>query len=203
MHRPRRIFAILLAAFVCCPAVQGQSQEPSPPASPDQPQTISIPDLKKALGLPQTITATVTALDRDDRIVVLRDQKGIDHALFVGNEVSRLDKVAVGDRLQIVYYMSIASRILQPGEAGRTGATEAVVGTAGLKPGGTASYQQRWTVTVNAVDLAQKTVTATGEKGRTVRFIVDDASKLTNLKAGDRVEIDFTAAAIVSMQPAK
>jgi hypothetical protein len=43
--------------------------------------------------------------------------------------------------------MSIASRVLQPGEVGRTGATEAVVGTAGSeKPGGTASYQQRWTV---------------------------------------------------------
>lgn len=186
------------------PAPQSPTAAPAAPAPADAPEPISVEELKKALGSPTTMTATVAAIDYDSRVVVLRDEKGIDQALYVGDEVTRLPQVKVGDRVRATFYMSLASRILRPGEQVRTGATEAVVGTTGRdRPGGTASYQERWTVTVNAIDTAQQTISVTGEKGRSFTFKVADPAKLANAKVGDRLEIDFTAALLLSVEAAK
>jgi hypothetical protein len=222
MHRYTRSgLAVLLGAVVSSAVVIGQAPAPAPattagpplqvpttkPATPitdaSTQSPISVEELRKALGAPTITTATVAAIDYDARVVVLRDEKGTDNAIYVGDEVSRLPNVKVGDKVKMTFYMSLASRLLQPGEASRSGATEAVVGTTGRdRPGGTASYQQRWTVTVNAVDTAQQTVTVTGEKGRTFTFKVAEPARLANVKAGDRLEIDFTAAAIINVESA-
>jgi hypothetical protein len=216
MHRYTHSgLAVLLGAVISGAVVNGQASTPAPaptarpplqvpttkPLSPitdaSGQSPISVEELRKALGSPTVVTATVAAIDYDDRVVVLRDEN------YVGDEVKRLPNVKVGDKVRVTFYMSLASRVMQPGEASRSGATEAVVGTTGRdRPGGTASYQQRWTVTVNAVDTAQQTVTVTGEKGRIYTFKAADPSKLANVKAGDRLEIDFTAAAIVNVESA-
>jgi hypothetical protein len=217
MHRyTRSVLAVLLGvisaavvnAAAPAPALAAGSPQQVPATKPVAPVTdasaqISVEELKRALGSPTTVTATVAAIDYNDRVVVLRDDQGSDNAIYVGDEVKRLTEVKVGDKVKVTYYMSLASRVMQPGEASRSGATEAVVGTTGReRPGGTASYQQRWTVSVNAVDMAQQTVTVTGEKGRIYTFKAADPSKLATVKAGDRLEIDFTAAAIVNIESA-
>jgi hypothetical protein len=222
MHRYTHSgLAVLLGAVISGAVVNGQASTPAPAPTAKPPlqvpttkplspitdasgqSPISVEELRKALGSPTVVTATVAAIDYDDRVVVLRDEKGSDNAIYVGDEVKRLPNVKVGDKVRVTFYMSLASRVMQPGEASRSGATEAVVGTTGRdRPGGTASYQQRWTVTVNAVDTAQQTVTVTGEKGRIYTFKAADPSKLANVKVGDRLEIDFTAAANVNVESA-
>ena len=165
---------------------------------------MSVAELKKALGNPETVTATVAAVDYDERVVMLRTEAGTDRALYVGSEVTKFKNIKVGDRLTITYYMSLATQLLRPGETGKPGATAAVVGTAGSpKPGGTLSEQIRWVVTVNAVDLNNQTVTVTGEKGRTITFKAEDKARIAQLKPNDRIEVVLTAAAVVSMTPAR
>src|SRR5688572_30014195 len=130
--------------------------------------TPSVEDLQKTLGEPVTITATVSAIDYDERVIVLRNVQMIERALYVGEDVVKLKNMKVGDTVTITYSMSLASRILKPGEPEPApGTTESVVGTGGgARPAGTATVQERWLVTVTAIDPKEQTVTVTTEKGR-------------------------------------
>lgn len=197
----------LVLAMASTSALYGQQQAPAAPqATPQAPSTqgepTSVADIRKKLGDPVTVKATVTAIDYDTRVVVLRDADGSEHSMYVGQDVTKLKNVKVGDVVSITYYVSLASNIVKPGETATAG-SRAAVGTAGSdKPGGAAAYEQRWLVKVDAVDPAAQTVTVTGEKGRTFTFKVDDKAKLQAAKPGDQVEVIFTAAAVVSVVPA-
>jgi hypothetical protein len=188
----------LAAVLLAAPASSLLARDAQTPAPTP---TITVAEIKEIVGKPETITATVAAIDYDARVVMLRSEAGVDRTLFVGKDVSKLQNVKVGDRVKITYYMSLATEVLQPGEEAKTGTTTAVVGTAGsTKPAGMVSEQERWLVTVNAVDLENQTVTITGEKGRTVTVKGVDKAKLAQLKPNDRVEIVLTAAAIVNVE---
>ena len=174
------------------------------PLQVPQPQvpTVSLSELKKSLGEPQTIKATVSAIDYDDRVVVLRDDSGKDHSLYVGSEVARFKNIKVGDRLTATYYMSLASRLLAPGEAGASGTVTGAVPTAGGdRPAGTFSEQTRWLVTVESVDVPNQTVALRGEQGRVINVRVADRERLAQVKPGDKLEVTLTAAVIVNMTP--
>ena len=178
----------------------------TPIVSAQTPQTgapISVADVKKALGPPETVMATVAAVDFDERIVVLRTEAGMDRALYVGSEVTRFKNIKVGDRVTITYYMSLATALLQPGETPGASAAGAVTTTPGTKPGGTMAEQVRWVVTVNSVDLKNQTVTVTGPKGRTVTVKAENKDRIAKLKPSDKIEVVLTAAAVVSMAPAR
>jgi hypothetical protein len=185
------ILAVVLVASPCV-------------AQTGKPPTLSLEELRKTLGEPVTVTATVVAIDYDERVVVLRDAKMTDRALYVGEDVVRLKNMKAGDVVTVTYYMSLASRILKPGEPEPApGTSESIVGTAGgTRPAGTATVQERRLVTVTAVDRQAQTVTVTTETGRALTVRSNDAAKLAELTVGDRVEIILTAAAVVSVTPA-
>ena len=191
-HYVYAILAVVLAASPCA-----AQTDASPP-------TLSLEDLRKTLGEPVTVTASVVALDYDERVVVLRDAKMIDRALYVGEDVARLKNMKVGDTVTVTYYMSLASRILKPGEPEPApGTSESIVGTGGgSRPAGTATVQERRLVTVTAIDRQAQTVTVTTEKGRALTVRSNDARKLAELTVGDRVQVMLTAAALVSVIPA-
>ena len=99
-------------------------------SSPPQ-ATLTLDELEKALGETVTVTASVTAIDYDARVLVLRDAQKNERSLYVGENVKKLQGVKVGDTVKISYQMSLATRILKPGEpAPKTGTTDSVVGTA-------------------------------------------------------------------------
>jgi ABC-type Fe3+-hydroxamate transport system substrate-binding protein len=191
------IAGLAALALATPPIVSAQTQTPQTGAP------VSMADVKKALGAPETVTATVAAVDFDERIVVLRTEAGMDRALYVGSEVSRFKNIKVGDRVTITYYMSLATALLQPGEAPGASAAGAVTTTPGTKPGGTLAEQVRWVVTVNSVDLKNQTVTVTGPRGRTVTVKAENKDRIAKLKPNDKIEVVLTAAAVVSMAPAR
>ena len=121
------IAGLAALALATPPIVSAQTQTPQTGAP------ISIADVKKALGAPETVTATVAAVDFDERIVVLRTEAGMDRAMYVGSEVSRFKNIKVGDRVTITYYMSLATALLQPGEAPGASAAGAVTTTPGVR----------------------------------------------------------------------
>jgi Cu/Ag efflux protein CusF len=165
---------------------------------------VSVEEIRKALGKPETVAATVSAIDYNERLVVLRGDSGAVRTLYVGQDVTKLKNVKVGDRIKLTYYMSLATEVLQPGQQPSPARATDVVPTSGsAKPGGTMSEQMRWVVTVNEVDLPTQTVTVTTEKGRTIAFKAADKAKISQLKPNDRVEVVITAAAVISVEPGK
>jgi Cu/Ag efflux protein CusF len=148
------------------------------------------------------LTAEITAIDHDARMITLEDEDGNVESVYAGPEVKRFSELKVGDKVTFRYYESLVSQIRKPGEAAPPagkGAPTLVRGT-GAKPSGTISQQLSATVTIKAIDPNVPSVTVTLEDGRTMSFKVEDKKNLEGVKVGDKVDITYTAAVMITVQ---
>ena len=148
------------------------------------------------------LTTKIEAIDKTARLITLKDQDGETETIHCGPEVKRFDELKVGDTITFRYYESTAYAIRKPGqpsglpaETGRT-----VTRSEGPRPGGTIAEQETATVTIKAIDAKVPSVTVLTEDGRTVGFKVEDKNNLKDVKAGDKVEITYTVAVMISVK---
>jgi Cu/Ag efflux protein CusF len=148
------------------------------------------------------VTAKIEAIDKTARLVTLKDKEGDTETIKCGPEVKRFDELKVGDTVTFRYYESIAYSIRKPGQpSGLPAQTEPTVTRGqGARPGGTIAQQETATVTVKAIDPKVPSVTVLTEDGRTVSFKVDDKKRLEGVNVGDKVEITYTEAVMISVK---
>lgn len=150
------------------------------------------------------VRATVQSIDQKERLVTLLLPDGTTETVRVGPEVRNLPQVKRGDSVVVTYLQSIAFEVVKPGEA-KLGAA-AVEGAAraepGEKPG--AIGGRAITVVADIVKLDRKHQQAVlkGPKGKTVTVTVQHPEVFDKVKVGDRVEITYTEAVAVDVQPA-
>ena len=148
------------------------------------------------------ISSKIEAIDRSARLVTFMNDTATTETIYCPPEVKRFDELKVGDTVTFRYYESIAYAIRKPGQpSGAPAASDPTLtrGT-GPKPSGTIAQQDRATVTVNAIELKVPSITVLTEDGRTVDFKVDDKKQLDGVKAGDRVEITYTQALMITVK---
>ena len=147
------------------------------------------------------VTATIEAIDKTSRDIVIKGSDGEFDTIHAGPEVKRFDELKVGDKLTFRYSESIVYNVRKPGDAPAAPADSVKLtrGT-GPRPGGTIAEQQTATVKVKAVDPKVPSVTVEAEGGRVMTFRVDDKKNLKGLNPGDRVEITYTTALIISVK---
>jgi hypothetical protein len=150
------------------------------------------------------ITARIEAIDKTTRLITLKDSKdGSLETIYAGPEVKRFDELKVGDTVSFKYYESIVYQIRKPGAPAApsqgTGDPKIVRGT-GPRPGGTASRQETITVEVKAIDKKVPSVTVLTPDKRTVMFKVDNPKNLEGVAVGDKVEITYTEAMVISVK---
>jgi hypothetical protein len=148
-------------------------------------------------------TFTVEAIDYTARIVSLKDKEGFVEDVVAGPEVKRFDALKVGDRVTFRYYESLVTAVRRPDAAKKAPEAAAVTRTPGTRPGGTVSQQMTTVVTIEALDVKVPSVTIKSADGRRMAFKVENAKNLAGFKAGDNVEITYTRALAVSVEPAK
>jgi Cu/Ag efflux protein CusF len=149
------------------------------------------------------LTAAIDAIDHDSRLVTLMDKDGDAETIYCGPEVKRFDELKVGDTVKLRYYDSLVYMIRKPGQP--SGLPEAtgklsVVPGGGARPGGTVSRQLAATVTVKAIDPSVPSVSVLTEDNRRATFKVRDRKNIEGLKAGDKVEIAYTQAVMISVE---
>jgi hypothetical protein len=151
-----------------------------------------------------TATATIQAIDKTNRLVTLKDEKGAEDTMQVGPEMKRFDELKVGDKVKVTYYESLVLQVRKPGDAVKTAGDEAKLtrGT-GASPSGTMSVQQTTTVEVLAIDQKLPSITVKTADGRTVTRKVENRKNLEGVKVGDKIDITYTQAAIMSVEPVK
>jgi Cu/Ag efflux protein CusF len=162
------------------------------------------PAAQKPVTLGETIseTFTIDAINHADRIVTLKDKDGFSEDIVAGPEVKRFDALKVGDRVTFRYHESLVTALRRPDAATKSGAV-AVNRTPGAQPGGTIAQQMTAVVTLEAIDAKVPSVTMKTADGRRMSFKVENAKNLEGYKAGDNVEITYTRALAVSVEPAK
>lgn len=149
-----------------------------------------------------TVTAVIAAIDSTNRLVTLKRDDGISEIVFAGPEVQRFSELKVGDKVTFRYYESVVYRIQKPGSAAApAGGQAGIVRNTGPRPGGTVSQQLTATVTLTAIDLKVPSVTIKTDDGSVSSFKVEDVKNLEGVKVGDRVQITYTQALAVSVEP--
>jgi Cu/Ag efflux protein CusF len=148
------------------------------------------------------ITAKIEAIDKTERLVTLRDEDGELETIHCGPQVKRFDELKVGDTVTFKYYESIAYEIRTPGQPSGLPKDTAPAVTAGQgpRPGGMIAQQETATVTIKALDEKTPSVTVLTEDGRTVSFKVDNKKNLKDVKVGDKVEVTYTQAIVISVK---
>jgi len=166
-------------------------------ATPAAAQTKTIP------GQTVTATATVEAIDQGRRMVTIKDEKGIYHDIKAPAEVKRFSEIKVGDKLTATYYDNIILRVKSPGEKDVNTGTAGVVPGTGAKPGATASSQRTITATIVAIDQKIPSISFKGPNGWAYSSRVEDTEALKKVKVGDKVDITWTEAVLVSLEAPK
>jgi hypothetical protein len=148
------------------------------------------------------LTTKIEAIDHSARLVTLKDKDGESETIYCGPEVKRYDELKVGDTITMRYYESIAYAIRKPGQPSGLPATSGpkITRGQGARPSGTIAQQETATVTLKAIDLKVPSVTVLTEDGRTMSFKVEDKKNLKDVKVGDKVEITYTEAVMISVK---
>jgi len=187
---------LLLIPFLSHAAPGVATSEPAEPAEPAQ---ISRTELV-------SMTGEITALDQASRTITIRGPLGGELEATVEKDVKNLGQVKVGDMVTIAFFQKIALSATRKGEPNPlfTGGS-ATTAAPGDMPAAYASKQTKETVSVFSVDAENRSVVLQGEDG--TLFPVDVkrpefVAKLSELRAGDQIDIVTTQAVITGVTPA-
>ena len=148
------------------------------------------------------VTAAIEAIDHTGRLVTLKGPDGDMETIYAGPEVKRFDELKVGDKVTFRYYDSLVYQIRKPGDptTPRPASGVGIVRSTGAKPGGTISEQMTASVKIKAIDAKVPSVTVQGDDGRTMSFKVNDKNNLKGVNVGDKVDITYTAAVMITVK---
>ena len=196
MRRSTWPLLLLLIPFLSHAAPGVATSEPAEPAEPAQ---ISRTELV-------SMTGEITALDQASRTITIRGPLGGELEATVEKDVKNLGQVKVGDMVTIAFFQKIALSATRKGEPNPlfTGGS-ATTAAPGDMPAAYASKQTKETVSVFSVDAENRSVVLQGEDG--TLFPVDVkrpefVAKLSELRAGDQIDIVTTQAVITGVTPA-
>jgi len=150
-------------------------------------------------GETKVVTATVEAIERSSREVTVKKSDGQYDAFYVPTTIKRFDTLKIGDKITAKYYETIVLQLKAPGEKDVDKASAGVVRGAD-KTAGTASIQQTITATITAIDPKSPSITFTGPRGWSYSSRVEDKKALAKVKVGDKVDITWTEALVLSIE---
>jgi len=151
----------------------------------------------------RTETGVVEAIDAPTRSVTLKKSDGSYVTTVAGPDIKRFAEIKVGDKVAARYYENVVVRVKQPGERDVDAANKATTPAEQVLPGGTKAKQQTITATITAIDMDAPSITFSGPRGWTYSTPVMDKAALAKVKVGDKVDIVWTEAVLVSLEPGK
>jgi len=149
----------------------------------------------------RTETATVEAIEASTRTVTLKKADGTYVSIVAGPDITRFAEVKVGDKVNARYYESVVVRLKRPGETDVVSTATGTTGSEQVTPGGTRAKQTTITATIAAIDMNTPSITFTGPSGWKYTSKVQDTDALAKVKVGDKVDIVWTEALLVSLEP--
>jgi hypothetical protein len=203
-----RSIALSATALVLLAACGGKPPAATAPAAPEAP-----PAAPAAAAAPEPVTveevvertALVEAIDLENRLVTLKSDDGEVATIQVGEEVRNLPQLKVGDRVVARYYQAIGAQVKAPGTPDAPAIDLAAErAPEGATPAGAVGRKLTVPVTIAAVKNDGKVVSFYGEDGlmRVIEVQRPEGQAFAQgLKEGDKVELTFTEALAISVEP--
>lgn len=153
----------------------------------------------------EEIRATVTDVDREQRLVTMRKPDGTEVTVEAGEEVRNFDQIDVGDTVVARFFEGLAAEVTTapPGLAPALVATDRAA--VGERPGAAVAVVYTAVVEIESVDAEKKLVKFTDVEGRRRELAVhrpDMQEFVATLKPGDRVMVTYGSGLAVDLEPA-
>jgi hypothetical protein len=161
---------------------------------------VAAAQIKTLPGEAITVTATVEAIERSTRMLTLKGEDGKLETITVPGDVKRFDTLKVGDKITAKYYENITLRVKAPGEKAVDTISGSLTPGTGAKAGGTAAAQRTITATITAIDPNVPSISLSGPNNWKYSSRVEDKNALKQVKVGDRLDITWTEAVLISAE---
>ena len=150
------------------------------------------------------VSAQVVAIDKATRTVTLKGPKGDAVDVVAGSEVRNFDQIKVGDLVVARYLEALTLELRKTRAAAGDVAVreEAGKAKAGERPAVAGARQVTALADVTAVDPQKSTITLKGPRGNEVVLAVQNPDQFKVVKKGDQVEVTYTEALALSVEPA-
>jgi hypothetical protein len=159
---------------------------------------------KAAVVRAAELSAQVIGIDKATRTLTLKGPKGKVVDVVAGDDVKNFDQIKLGD-LVVARYAEALTLELRKTKAG-AGDVAVREGAATAKPGERPAVAGGRQVTaiadVTAVDPKASTITLKGPRGNEVTLNVQNPEQFKVVKKGDQVEVTYTEALALSVEPA-
>jgi hypothetical protein len=150
------------------------------------------------------LSAQVVAIDKATRTLTLKGPQGDAMDLVAGDEVRNFDQIKLGDFVVARYMQSLTLELQKT----RVKAGEPIVreeagrAVPGERPAAGAARQVTALADVTAVDPKKGTITLKGPRGNVVTLPVQNPDQFKVVKKGDQVQVTYTEALALSVDPA-
>jgi len=150
------------------------------------------------------LSAQVVGLDKATRTVTLKGPKGNVVDVVAGDEVKNFDQIKLGDFVVARYAQALTLELRKTKvKAGEPTLTEgAVRAKPGERPAGAVGREVTAIADVIGVDPKKSTITLKGPRGNVVTLNVQNPDQFKVVKKGDQVEVTYTEALALSVEPA-
>jgi hypothetical protein len=150
------------------------------------------------------VSAQVVGIDKATRTVTLKGPKGDIVDVVAGDEVKNFDQIQLGDFVVVRYVEAIELELRKTKTAAgepivREGAAKAQLGE---RPAVVGGRQVTAIAEVTAIDPKKSTITLKGPRGNVVTLDVHNPEQFKVVKKGDQVDVTYTEALALSVEPA-
>jgi len=146
----------------------------------------------------------VLAIDKATRTVTLKGPKGNVVDIVASDDVKNFAQIKVGDFVVARYAQALTLELkktkVSAGEP--TVREEAAKAKPGERPAVAGARQVTAIATVTAVDPKKSTITLKGPRGNSFTLDVQNPDQFKIVKKGDQVEVTYTEALALSVEPA-
>ena len=148
------------------------------------------------------VTATVVKIDQATRAVTLKTTDGREVSFVADAAVKNLSQVKQGDQVVATYTEALAYEVKKGGSAGASATVAGGTAKPGARPAAVIGKQVTLTVTIAAIDPKVPSVTFKGPEGNTRTIKVLRPERLQGVSVGDTVELTYTEALAIKVDPA-
>ncbi len=150
------------------------------------------------------VSAMVIGIDKAARTLTLKGPKGDVFDIVASEEVKNFDQIKAGDVVVARYAeaLTLELRKIKSAAGGVTMIEDAVKASPGERPAVAGARQLTAIADVVAVDAKASTITLKGPKGNVVKLNVRNPEQFKVVKKGDQIEVTYTEALALSVEPA-
>ena len=177
----RQMLPIAIVALGLTAAPQIVRAQPQEPVDP-----------KRSVLMAATATATVKAVDAENRTVTLESPDGDTAVVRCGPDVKNFDQIAVGDRVRATVMGQMVVGVAKSGTAPVGEERSVITAPKGARPGVLITDIVSRRATIDSLDATARTVTVRGEGGKSFTHKVAPSVDLAGIKAGDDVVVQVT-----------